>query len=155
MSTSDYVQALRARVGPGPLNWTGVSALLMNDDGEVLLQRRTDTGGWGTPGGIAELGEALEDTLRREVQEETGLLPLEPYLLTLISGPDTYQRLPNGDAFYQITAVYLVRRWLGTPVPDGKEGTALGFFPLDALPAPLGPVDRRALETLRVCWGVT
>ncbi|MFC4426696.1 NUDIX domain-containing protein [Deinococcus navajonensis] len=123
------MRSLRARCGSKPLDWTGVSALVMNAKGEVLLQRRTDTGGWGTPGGIAEVGEALEDTLCRELQEGTGLVPLDPYLFTLISGQDTYQKLPGGDEFYQITAIYLIRHWAGTPVPDGQEGTALSFFP--------------------------
>lgn len=153
MSTSGYVRDLRALVGHVPVNWVGACALVPSPAGEVLLQRRRDTGGWGTPGGIAELGEALEDTLRRELREETGLRPLEVRLLTVVSGKETHVQLPNGDEFYQVTAVYVVPAWEGEPTPDGTE-TELRFFPLDALPAGLGPVDRRALELLRVCWGV-
>ncbi|WP_412028289.1 NUDIX hydrolase [Deinococcus yunweiensis] len=154
MTATGYVQHLRSRIGHAPVNWAGVCALVVNGSGEVLLQRRTDTGGWGTPGGIAELGEALEDTLVRELHEETGLTPRDPLLFAVISGPETYVRLPNGDEFYQITTVYVVREWNGSPRADGVEGHALGFFPLDALPAGLGPVDRRALERLRVCLSV-
>ena len=154
MSTTEYVRELRALVGHVPVNWAGACALVLNSAGEVLLQRRRDTGGWGTPGGIAELGEALEDTLRRELQEEIGLRPLELRLLTVVSGKETHVRLPNGDEFYQVTAVYVVPTWEGEPAPDGTEGTELRFVPLDALPADLGPVDRRALDLLRVCWGV-
>ncbi len=143
-----YVRDLRAVIGHAPVNWVGACALVLNARHEVLLQRRTDTGGWGTPGGIAELGEALEDTLRRELLEETGLTPHDPELLTVISGPQTYQRLPGGDEFYQVVAVYLVRRWTGTPTPDGDEGTELRFFGLRELPAPLGPVDEQALAGL-------
>ena len=154
MSTTEYVRDLRALVGHAPVNWAGACALVLNAAGEVLLQRRRDTGGWGTPGGIAELGEALEDTLRRELLEETGLRPLEVQLLTVVSGQETHVRLPGGDEFYQVTAVYVVRAWEGEPTPDGSEGTELRFFPLGALPAGLGPVDRRALDLLRVCWGV-
>lgn len=153
MSAPDYVRDLRRLVGPRPLNWAGACALVVNPAGEVLLQRRGDTGSWGTLGGIAELGEALEDTLRRELREEAGITPLGAELLILVSGQDTYQKLPNGDEFYQVTAVYVVRDWEGTPVPDGDEGVALRFFPLDALPTPLGPVDRRALGRLRAHLG--
>lgn len=148
----NYVHELRARVGHAPVNLAGACALVVNAAGEVLLQRRTDTGGWGTPGGLAELGEALEDTLRRELLEETGLTPLDTELLTVVSGPATFVRLPNGDAFYQVTAVYLIRAWEGTPRADGAEGLELRFFPLDALPAPLGPVDMRAMAFLRERW---
>lgn len=149
----DYVRALRAHVGHAPVNWAGACALVLNDDWDVLLQRRTDTGGWGTLGGISELGEALETTLRRELREEAAITPLDPLLLTVISGPGTYQRLPNGDEYYQVSAVYVVRQWEGTPTPDGPEGRELRFFPLVALP-PLGPVDTQALQLLRVCLGM-
>ena len=149
----NYVRDLRALIGHAPVNWVGVCALVLNAENEVLLQRRTDTGGWGTLGGIAELGEHLEATLRRELWEETKLTPLQPELLTVISGPQTYQKLPNGDEFYQVVAVYMVRGWEGVPVPDGEEGTELRFFGLDHLPAPLGPVDGQALGLLRASLG--
>ncbi|GMA17343.1 NUDIX domain-containing protein [Deinococcus metallilatus] len=149
MTASNYVRDLRELVGPRPVNWAGVCALVVSTAGEVLLQRRSDTGGWGTLGGIAELGEALEDTLRRELLEEAGITLRGAELLTIVSGPDTYQKLPNGDEFYQVTAVYVVRAWEGVPLPDGDEGVELRFFPLEALPERLGPVDRRALGLLR------
>lgn len=152
LSTND-IQPLRAAVGHAPVNLTGVCALILNDSGEVLLQSR-ETGGWGTPSGICELGEALEDTLRRELQEVAGITPLGSQLLTIISGPETYQKLPNGDEFYQITAVYVVQDWQGTPRPHDQAGAALRFFALDALPSALSTIDQKALQLLRVCWSV-
>jgi 8-oxo-dGTP diphosphatase len=53
----------------------GAAALVIHD-GRVLLIRRgqaPDAGEWSVPGGGVELGEAIEDALRREVREETGL----------------------------------------------------------------------------------
>jgi 8-oxo-dGTP diphosphatase len=53
----------------------GAAALVIHD-GRVLLIRRgqaPDAGEWSIPGGGVELGEAIEDALRREVREETGL----------------------------------------------------------------------------------
>lgn len=149
MSTPDYISSLRQLVGTAPINLAGAAGLVLNSAGEVLLQRRTDTGTWGTLGGLAELGEALEDTLRRELWEEARLTVNKAELLTVVSGRHTYQKLSNGDEFYQMTAVYVVRDWEGIPTPDGREGTALQFFALDALPSPLGPVDTRALILLQ------
>jgi 8-oxo-dGTP pyrophosphatase MutT (NUDIX family) len=50
-----------------------VSAIIFNDHGEVLITKRRDTGAWVPPGGILHLHEPIEDGLRREVHEETGL----------------------------------------------------------------------------------
>src|SRR5579883_2111615 len=50
----------------------GVSALIFQE-GRVLLAHRRDIDWWNLPGGGMELGETVEETLYREVREETGL----------------------------------------------------------------------------------
>ncbi|GGE69913.1 hypothetical protein GCM10007140_19880 [Priestia taiwanensis] len=57
-----------------PTHIVAVSGLIRNEQGEVLLvqvNNRSDT--WETPGGQVERGETLEEALRREVKEETGV----------------------------------------------------------------------------------
>jgi ADP-ribose pyrophosphatase YjhB (NUDIX family) len=58
-----------------------VAAAVMDDEGRILAIRRRDNGHWEPPGGILELEEPIEDGLRREVLEETGLV-VEPEALT-------------------------------------------------------------------------
>ena len=50
-----------------------VTAFVVNDNGDVLLERRSDNGRWGLPGGVQEIGESIAQTVVREVREETGV----------------------------------------------------------------------------------
>ena len=56
-----------------PRHSVSVAAAIVRDDGRVLAIRRRDNGRWEPPGGILELNETIEDGLKREVHEETGL----------------------------------------------------------------------------------
>jgi ADP-ribose pyrophosphatase YjhB (NUDIX family) len=52
----------------------GVDGAVFSDDGTALLLiRRSDSGLWALPGGWGELGERPEDSVAREVAEETTL----------------------------------------------------------------------------------
>ena len=70
---SDYIRAMRERIGTRRLFVPGVRAVIANEAGEVLLQRRTDVPLWGLPAGALELGETAVEALEREVAEETAL----------------------------------------------------------------------------------
>ena len=48
------------------------SAIVTNKDGKILLHRRSDNALWSLPGGVMEIGESIEQTIVREVKEETG-----------------------------------------------------------------------------------
>jgi 8-oxo-dGTP pyrophosphatase MutT (NUDIX family) len=58
-----------------------VAGVIVDDEGRALIIQRRDNGHWEPPGGILEQGETIEDGLRREVYEETGL-KVEPGPLT-------------------------------------------------------------------------
>jgi 8-oxo-dGTP diphosphatase len=55
----------------------------------ILLVRRADSGKYATIGGFVEVGESVEETVSREVKEETGLdlLPGSVRLFSLFSDP--------------------------------------------------------------------
>ena len=79
-----------------PLNLVGVAVAVINENGELLLQKRND-GHWGIPGGFIELGESTEEAGRREVFEETGLEIGKLDLVGVFSGKQHFVKLPNGD----------------------------------------------------------
>jgi 8-oxo-dGTP diphosphatase len=58
-----------------------VAGVVIDDDGRALLVQRRDNGHWEPPGGVLERDETINDGLRREVCEETGLT-VEPVALT-------------------------------------------------------------------------
>ncbi len=58
-----------------------VAGVIVDDNGRALLSRRRDNQRWEAPGGVLELAESIEDGLRREIREETGLT-VGPVVLT-------------------------------------------------------------------------
>jgi 8-oxo-dGTP pyrophosphatase MutT (NUDIX family) len=128
-----YVSELRKLVGNRPLILPGAVVLIFNDKDELLLQHRTD-GGWGLPGGIMELGESLEETGRREVKEETGLIIGDLKLEGVFSGSEYFLKVENGDELYSVTAVYSTHGYEGEMKMDESESVDLQFFSLEQLP---------------------
>ena len=55
--------------------YVGVGAVIVQDGKVLIVKRKYDplAGRWSLPGGGVELGETLEDSIVREMLEETGL----------------------------------------------------------------------------------
>lgn len=50
-----------------------VDCIILVDGRVLLIHRRNPPHGWALPGGFVEYGETVEDAVRREMKEETGL----------------------------------------------------------------------------------
>ena len=113
----------------------GAAAIIVNDKGQILLQSRTDNERWGLPGGCQELGERFEETVIREVKEETNLDIAEDNLelVGIISGGTRRKEYPNGDVVINNTALYCVKNYTGEVKWD-SESKDMKFFDLDNLP---------------------
>lgn len=87
----------------------GAAAIIVNDKGQILLQSRADNDRWGLPGGCQELGERFEDTVIREVKEETNLDVSEENLelIAIVSGNSRRNEYPNEDVVINNTALYM------------------------------------------------
>jgi 8-oxo-dGTP diphosphatase len=92
----------------------GVGALIIQDGRILLVERGQEPlkGWWSLPGGAVETGERLEDALRREVREETGL---EIEIVCLI---EVFERImldeSNRPEYHYILMDYLCRPIGGT-----------------------------------------
>lgn len=95
VAISAYLQGLRDWVGHDLLLVPSVGALIHDADGRLLLEVRSDNGGWMLPGGAIDPGEGPPDAVRREVREETGLEVVPRHVVAVIGPyPVVY---PNGD----------------------------------------------------------
>jgi len=143
----DYIQYLREMVGTKPVIMVTAGVVILNAEGELLMQHRADDGTWGLVGGFMELGESVEEAARREVLEETGLTVGQLELLGVISEtePFTY---PNGDRAQIVTVVYASDEVSGVLQIDA-EGLELRCFALDALPELLFAPNIPILEAVR------
>lgn len=113
----------------------GSSAIIVNEQGQILLQSRADRNRWGLPGGCQELGERFEETVIREVKEETNLDVLEEdlHLISLVSGKSRRNEYPSGDVVINNTALYLIKNYSGDLKWD-SESKEMKFFDIDNLP---------------------
>ncbi|NGZ76978.1 NUDIX hydrolase [Saccharibacillus alkalitolerans] len=139
-----YIMELRKLVGSRPLIMAG-ACVIAEKDGGILLQKRTDNGCWGLPGGSLEPGESMEQVARRELMEETGLEAGELELLGVFSGEELYYRYPHWDEVYNVIAAYRCADPRGEAAADGEESSELRVFRPDELPEDVNPADRPVL----------
>ncbi len=131
-----YIEELRKIVGTRPLIMVGAGILITDSRGRLLLGMRTDNKCWGIPGGSMELNETLEETVRRETLEETGLTVGKLSLYGVYSGPEFFYTYPNGDQVYNLSVVYLSSDFSGA-LQTSDEHSAWEFFSPSQLPEPL------------------
>jgi ADP-ribose pyrophosphatase YjhB (NUDIX family) len=74
-----------------PTHRVGAFAIVMDDEGRVLISRRIDSGWYNLPGGGVEPDEAVPEGLVREVREETGLEVEIGRMVGLYSKPQKHE----------------------------------------------------------------
>jgi 8-oxo-dGTP pyrophosphatase MutT (NUDIX family) len=143
---SGYIMDLRKVIGSLPLIMAAAAVIVVNADGRILLQHRSDNDCWGLPGGSMELGESFEETASREVLEETGLVVGKLKLLYVHSGREAFYRYPNGHQVYVAGSVYTTTEFTGDLKVDKDESLEVAWFLRTDVPPNINPLDRPVIE---------
>lgn len=118
----------------------GVGVFILDNHGRILLERRSDSGMWGLPGGGIEAGESVLQAAIREVREETGLEVNITRLIGVYSEPwgriVTYP--DNGDVRHLVDIILEANIAAGELVIS-PESLELQFFPTNCLPPDIAP----------------
>ena len=140
-----FRMSLDERICHIPFIQTGAAIIIRNENGEILLQERTDRNKWGLPGGCQDLGENLRDTAVREAYEETGIKinPDEIILIDTLSGESRKNSYPNGDIVYNNTSLYLANVSIedASNLKGDSETKRLKFFKTEDVPENLMDSD--------------
>lgn len=122
------------------------SAVVTNDQGQILLHRRSDNAQWSVPGGAMELGESIAQTVVREVKEETGFYVEVDRLVGIYSDPRYVVAYSDGEVRQQFSICFACHVVGGAPSGD-DESMDVAFFESDmVLTLPMGDAIRRRIR---------
>jgi 8-oxo-dGTP diphosphatase len=99
------------------------AVIQLNDGGVVLIRRKNPPFKecWALPGGLCEIGETVEEALRREVEEETGLKVEPVKLIGVFSNP---KRDPRGHT----VSIAFHTRIVGGKLHAGSDAAGVKAF---------------------------
>jgi ADP-ribose pyrophosphatase YjhB (NUDIX family) len=123
----------------------GASAIVVDDQGRILMHRRSDNSRWALPGGVMDIGESIGDTVVREVREETGLEVVPEYIVGVYSDPGHVFAYSDGEVRQQFSICFACHL-VGGEIQVSDESTEVAFF----APADLDQLDIHPSIRLRL-----
>jgi ADP-ribose pyrophosphatase YjhB (NUDIX family) len=115
-----------------------VDVIIEVEGGIILIKRKKPPPGWAIPGGFVNYGESLEDAVRREAKEETGLD------INIVRQFHTYSD-PKRDPRHHTVSTIFIATASGKP-KAGDDAKEIGIFTKDSLPEDLAFDHRQILE---------
>lgn len=128
--TPDYTKMRCPTCGNYKTRPVAIDAIIIKDRKLLLVKRGENPGKglWAFPGGHVDFNETLEETVRREVKEETGLTAKNIRFFGIYDDPKRQERQP-------IAIIYSADG--EGKVQAGDDADDCEYFPLDQLPLPL------------------
>lgn len=124
----------------------GVAIIILDGQGHLLLEKRSDCGLWGLPGGRIEPGEAVQETAIREIKEETGLLIEIARLIGIYSDPAEGRIITYPDAVVHSVDIAIEAVIVGGALCRSDESEVIKFFDPVMLPSEVVPSSRAVLK---------
>ncbi|KGA08422.1 MAG: putative hydrolase [actinobacterium acAcidi] len=135
-----FVQEWMESIGEGIPGYVtpkvAIGAIVGNDEGEILLMQRADSGIWLYPTGWADVGYSASEVAVKEVLEETGIECEPMQLLGVVDG----QRM-GFSRFGMYMLLFHCRATGGTLQGHPLETSGLGWFAADALPSATAGIE--------------
>lgn len=149
---AELVDGWMKSVGSGVAGYqtpkVAVGAVVGNDDGEILLVQRADSGIWLYPTGWADIGYSASEVAEKEVLEETGIECEVTQLIAVLDGLRLgFTPIP----LYSL--VFHCRATGGELHAHPLECTDVGWFAQDALPERIAGADQWAEQAFAAIRG--
>lgn len=124
-----------------------IAVIIFNEKGDILLQKRRDTGQWCIICGHVEYGETVENTVLREIREETGCEADIVRLIGIYSSPES-QTYFYSDRNVQYITSYFEAKLISEINLDftNEETKKLKFFSPDELPEDMAQLNENWLQ---------
>jgi len=135
MSFTALLHYIRINMENQKLILPAVAAVIFNDEGEILLQKRSDVDLWCIISGHVEFGETVEEAILREIFEETNAHAEIVRLIGIYSSPDSQTYFYKNKTVQYITTYFEAR--LTEAIPTGfsnNETQELRFFKPNDIP---------------------
>jgi mutator protein MutT len=101
----------------------GVGAIILKN-GAILLEKRSNEPGkgkWSIPGGVVELGENVRQAVKREVEEETGLIVEVQSLIDVVDSITLDENKAVKYDFVIIDFLVEIKKGSVSPASDAEE----------------------------------